>query len=597
MYYFDSRNEIFKKPFGAVKEDTEITFTVHANGETNPPSLCIRKDGEDAVIIPMSECYTDNNKCYTTRCTLSRSGLYFYRFVFGDSTGLYNDGHGKGSLQNGGDWFIQTVYSKDFSTPDFYKNGLVYQIFPDRFYESRKIESLSYPDRHYRKDKDGLPFYRWGPRESRPITKDYYGGDLNGIAEKLPYLKSLGVTVIYLNPIFESHSNHRYDTADYMKIDPDLGTEEDFAALCEKAHEHGIRIILDGVFSHTGDDSIYFNKEKRYGDGGAYNDPNSPYREWFDFDSRYKNGYRSWWDFPTMPEVDENNPSYTEFICGENGVIAKWLNLGADGFRLDVADELPDEFIEKIRQRVKACGKDKLLIGEVWEDAVTKFSMGCRRTYLLGKGLDSVMNYPFRNAVIRFIREGDGLRFCEDIFRIYEEYPKEAMDCAWNNLSTHDVPRAITRLTSDNPDGGDREWQAVQKLSKSEFLSGKQKLLCAYALCFALPGVPSLYYGDEIGMEGYKDPFNRAYFKWWDMHMSIAGEIRTMSLFRQYHNQFTGGGLYFAHASHNAVAIVRYNGGGEVMVCVNRGDEAVNFEYKGRKYTVAPMSYFFTDHI
>ena len=183
-----------------------------------------------------------------------------------------------------------------------------------------------------------------------------------------------------------------------------LGTNEDFEALCTAAKKYGIGIVLDGVFSHTGSDSRYFNREGRYGEGGAYRDPNSPYRCWYDFSPQYKGGYRSWWGFETLPEVNEETPSYVEFITGPGGVIDTWLRRGAAGFRLDVADELPDEFIEKVRAAVKRVSPEKFLLGEVWEDATTKFGFNKRRTYLLGKGLDSVMNYPFKNAVLDFVK-------------------------------------------------------------------------------------------------------------------------------------------------------------------------------------------------
>ena len=226
------------------------------------------------------------------------------------------------------------------------------------------------------------------------LNNDYFGGDLKGIEEKLPYLSELGVTCIYLNPIFEAHSNHRYNTADYTKIDPLLGTEKDFASLCEAAHKRNIKIILDGVFSHTGDDSVYFNKQHRYGDGGAYNSKGSPYFKWYKFE-HYPDKYASWWGFDTLPEVTEECEDYLEFITGENGIIAKWLKLGADGWRLDVADELPDVFLDKVRLAVKKAKPEALLLGEVWEDATNKFSYGQRRKFLLGEQFDSVMNYPF----------------------------------------------------------------------------------------------------------------------------------------------------------------------------------------------------------
>lgn len=593
MYHFNSRNDFFKKPFGAVKQNETVFFTVTSDIESTPPFLCIKKDGGYEHRIHMDRTVTaDGQYQFTAKYKFDDVGLYFYCFRFYNGRlGLFNAGKGYSYMTDGGPWFMQTVYSKDFSTPDKFKGGVLYQIFPDRFYESRPKEHRAFPDRVYRTDKDGLPFYRHGMGEKQRINTDYFGGDLQGIIRKLDHLKGLGVTCIYLNPIFEAHANHRYNTADYMKIDPDLGTMEDFTQLCDACHKRGISVILDGVFSHTGSDSIYFNMEGRYGKGGAYNDPKSPYRPWYDFNKKYSNGYRCWWDFPTLPDVNELNKDYLNYICGDNGVINFWLKSGADGFRLDVADELPDEFIEAVRKAVKKCGKNKLLIGEVWEDAVTKISYDKRRTYLLGKGLDSTMNYPFRTATLDFIKNGNGEKFCESIFSIYENYPKEALDNAWNSLSTHDTPRAITYLKGVNPEGSDRIWQATQKVDGDDYKEASKMVVCAYALLFGLPGIPCIYYGDEIGMQGYRDPFNRCYYKWWDQDEYILKNIRWLSKFRKSHSEYKEGGIYFIHTSWNTVAFVRYEHGKEVLTAVNRGNSSESFVYRDKEYVVAAMNY------
>ena len=593
MYYFNSRDEFFKKPFGAVKQGCPISFKVYGNGENTPPVLCIKKDGGEENYFPLSSFRDQNSDAYfEVNYTFRQVGLYFYKFILPNSDySIFNDGKGQSLFAKEGVWFTQTVYEKDFTTPNRFKNGVFYQIFPDRFYESRPKEKLAYPDRIYIRDKSATPFYKYGNGETQPITKDYYGGDLKGICDKIGYLKNLGVKYLYLNPIFESHENHRYNTADYMKIDPDLGTTEDFINLCKTAHENGILIVLDGVFSHTGSDSLYFNKEKRYGDGGAFNNPNSPYRSWYVFDDRYKNGYRSWWDFPALPEVNEHDPSYIDFICGEKGVIKHWLGLGADGFRLDVADELPDEFIEKIRQTVKSRGQDKLLIGEVWEDAVTKESYGKRRTYLLGKGLDGTMNYPFRAAILDFIKYGNGFKFCESIYSIYERYPKEAMDVAWNMISTHDTVRGSTEIAGDDVANHDRAWQAQHFIPNDKLQTASKLLMCAYALAFTLPGVPCVYYGDEICTQGYKDPFNRSFFDWSKTDCQTVGEIREMANFRNNHSQYAGGKIFFVFLNDNAAAFVRFDENGEVLTAVNRGIEPVEFNYKNRLYKIEKQSY------
>ena len=304
------------------------------------------------------------------------------------------------------------------------------------------------------------------------LNEDYFGGDLKGIQLKLPYLREMGVDYLYLNPIFEAHSNHRYNTADYLNVDPLLGTNEDFETLCAEAKKYGIGIVLDGVFSHTGSDSRYFNREGRYGEGGAYRDPHSPYRSWYDFDPKYTGGYRSWWGFETLPEVNEETPSYVDFITGEGGVIDTWLRRGAAGFRLDVADELPDSFIEKVRAAVKRVGPEKFLLGEVWEDATTKYGFGRRRTYLLGKGLDSVMNYPFKNSVLDFVKGKPAEQVSTEILTLCEHYPAPAMDTALNFLSTHDTERALTVIADEPANGRGREWQSGRSVTGEAYEEG-----------------------------------------------------------------------------------------------------------------------------
>lgn len=592
--YYNSRDTFYKNPFGAVGCGEKISFKIKGRAGLPAPYLCIQKEGGAEQHIPMTSQVSDREHYYCAEFAAPQPGLYFYCFKWGGGRhGIYNFGQGIGRESDGGNMFMQTVYHRDFKTPDRFKGGVCYQIFPDRFFHSEKLPFAGIPGRVYRKDRENPPFFKWQKGEKELINTDFYGGNLKGIREKLDYLENLGVGCIYLNPIFSAASNHRYDTADYMKIDRDLGSEEDFVSLCSACHARGIKVILDGVFSHTGSDSVYFNKYKNYGDGGAYNDVNSPYRRWFDFDGRYKHGYRCWWDFESLPEVNEGEESYIDFICGENGVIRHWLSLGADGFRLDVADELPDEFIEKIRQAVKSCGEDKLLIGEVWEDAVTKISFDKRRSYLLGKGLDSVMNYPFRTAVLDFIRNGGGDKFCQEIFSIYENYPKQALDNAWNSLSTHDTPRAITRLAADDPNLSDRYRQSVTFLSDRNRSKGEKMLMCAFALMFFLPGVPCIYYGDENAAEGYRDPFNRGYFDWENAGGDIYKNLKAMADFRKSHDCCKDGELYFAYISQDRAAFVRHKNGEEILAAVNRGNHRENFTYKGVEYTINPMDYFY----
>src|SRR5699024_3029309 len=412
---------------------------------------------------------------------------------------------------------------------------------------------------------------------------------------KLHYLEQMGRTYLYLNPIFEAHSNHRYNTANYRNVDPLLGTNQDFEDLCREAARFGIRIILDGVFSHTGSDSLYFNREGRYGTGGAWRDEHSPYRSWYDFAPWYKGGYRSWWGFETLPEVNEEDPSYVEFITGKGGVIDTWLSRGAAGFRLDVADELPDTFIEKIRAAVKAHGEDKLLIGEVWEDATTKYGYGQRRTYLLGRGLDSVMNYPFKNAVLDFVRGKPAEDAMDEILSICDHYPAPALHTALNFLSTHDPERAMTVIADEPANGRGRAWQSGRSVTGEAYEEGLILLKMAYAIIFTLPGVPCVYYGDEIAMQGYRNPFNRGFYLWDSHEERLRPVISQLAELRRTCDAFREGELRVLRAEGGILHYQRIGEEEVAEIIANRTDHLIVEQLASGKFTeVNPMGFTIT---
>ena len=591
--FYNSLDLTCKSPFGAVKAGQPVTFNLTVPEDLGyvDPHLVLTKDCEDPVHYRMEFTgQTPKVNHFALTVTPTTSGLYFYHFdLYTDFRRIYRTPGGEGVLSwtDGQDWQL-TVYEPDFKTPDWLKNGTMYQIFPDRFCEGKPNKAMPFADRIYRADKTGEPYF-WPTEQSEGyLNMDYYGGDFAGIQQKLPYLRDLGVTCIYLNPIFEAHANHRYNTADYLKADPLLGTNEEFSALCAAAAKEGIRIILDGVFSHTGSDSRYFNREGRYGPGGAYRDRSSPYRSWYDFDPKYKGGYRSWWGFETLPEVNEENPSYVEFITGEGGVIDTWLRRGAAGFRLDVADELPDDFIEKIRAAVKRVSPEKFLLGEVWEDATTKYGFGQRRTYLLGKGLDSVMNYPFKNAVLDFVKGKPAEQAMGEILSICEHYPAPALDTALNFLSTHDTERALTVIADEPANGRGREWQSGRCVTGEAYEEGMLRLRMAYAIIYTLPGVPCLYYGDEIAMQGYRDPFNRAFFDWNSTEQRLRGPIKTLAALRRSCDAFDGGQLEIVRAEGD---ILHYRRVGVVQtaeIILNRGSHLIAEEAFGKNTEVNP---------
>ena len=592
---YNSQNSLCKTPFGAVTQNTEITFRIFLPNKfyNISPRFIINKDGCESVEYIMDKCDIINDTvCYSFSYLTTEVGLYFYYFdLYTDYQKIYKGNSNEGYItHNSGDKYQLTVYDKNFETPQSFYGGVMYQIFPDRFYESKRKDTLYFEDRIYRENKKGEPYF-WANEIGGHLNFDYFGGDLQGINEKLPYLKELGINIIYLNPIFEAHSNHRYNTADYLTIDPVLGTQQDFINLCEKAKENDIKIILDGVFSHTGADSIYFNKNNRYDVVGAYNSPESIYRSWYDFSSNYKCGYRSWWGFESLPEVDETSSDFIDFICGDNGVINKWLSLGASGFRLDVADELPDDFIEKIRQAVKKCGDDKLLLGEVWEDATNKFSYGNRREYLLGKSLDSIMNYPFKDAIIDFMSTGNSNRALSKILSICENYPSPALNTAMNFLSTHDTVRIITQLAGYPISQNDRYWQSNRKLNEQQLVYGKKIVALSYAMLFFLPGIPSVYYGDEIAMQGYRDPFNRAYFDWDEKDTQIKDVIKYMGKIRLDNNVFKKGKLVILKTDESIICLRRIDNTGVADICINRSEYATQEVLLGNLITVAPLSF------
>ncbi len=583
-YPYDSRNSLYRSHLGAVPagETLRLRLLLHKDACVFDAFLRVVNDSDNSLretkMTPTNEWLGDYQ---FFECEVAmREGLYWYDFRYTSAHGQFFVVKIQNSLgvvsQTEGSRFQLTVYDENFTTPDWLKGGLIYQIFPDRFYNSGVKKSNVPTDRFISADWNKTPEYRQnnGPCS---LGNDYYGGDLKGIKQKLPYLKELGVSCIYLNPIFEAHSNHRYNTANYEKIDMLLGDENELSSLCKEAENQGIKIILDGVFSHTGDDSIYFNRTGRYGTGGAYRDYNSPYREWFKF-YNYPNGYGAWWGVETLPETNEDNDSFTDYITGENGILRKYLKLGVSGWRLDVADELPDNFLDKLRSAVKSENPDAYILGEVWEDASNKISYGARRKFLRGSQLDSVMNYPFANAIIDFIKHGGGKALSETVHTVLENYPKCSVDTLMNHLGTHDTARVLTMLGKSDTFIGDRAWQEHQKLSNFEYMQGIKRLKAAAVIQYTLPGVPSLYYGDEVGMQGYGDPFCRATYPWGNEDTQLLEFYKSLGTVRKSCKAFKDGDFYTVYVDSNVIAFTRKNEKSKAFIAVNRGYDTVSIE-------------------
>ena len=541
-------------------------------------TLVIHKDAEENQYRDLFWCGMNGESEEWWDINLSfETGLYFYHFTYETPFGkgnIFLHSAGCGEISPDGKEWQLTVYDKDYKTPQWIKGGIMYQIFPDRFNKGMgNIKNIP-EDRIIHENTTDIPI--WKPNEQGKIlNNDYYGGNLKGIEEKLPYIASLGVNVIYLNPIFEAHSNHRYNTADYSKIDALLGDEKDFKSLCKKANQFGIKIILDGVFSHTGSDSIYFNREGRYNSAGAFNSKESPYKDWFTFEENGK--YKSWWGIDTLPETNEDNESFIEYIAGKKGIAEKWLKCGAYGYRLDVADELPDKFLDKFCKSVKALNKDYLVIGEVWEDATNKFSHGGRRKYLLGKQLDSVMNYPFASAILTFMRYGVAENFMESVVTICENYPKTALDCLMNHIGTHDTARILTSLIYDSIEHKPRNIQVNCKLTTDEYVKAKALLKCATVLQYTLPGFPSIYYGDEAGVQGGGDPFNRSFFPWRAEDSDITDWYRKLGKVRKSLKCLKNGTFKPYSAMLSCVAYMREAESEKIMVIANRNYHEIDY--------------------
>lgn len=506
-------------------------------------------------------------------------GLFYHTFAFDTFYGkLYIDKDG-GFTKNF-DLVSKRqllIYSLDFQTPDVFKGKMIYQIFPDRFKKScRKF----LPTRGFVDNCENfIPQYPKVPGGEVANNK-FFGGTLYGIAEELDYIKGLGVDIIYLCPIFESASNHRYDTGDYFKIDGLLGGEQGFKYLVSEIKKRGMKLILDGVFNHTGADSIYFNKFSNYESVGAYESVDSEYYDWYTF-KEYPDDYRCWWGVKILPAVKSYEPSFREFICGENGVIRHYLKMGADGWRLDVADELSDEFLFDLRNAAKDEAPDSLILGEVWEDASNKVAYGKRRKYFLGKQLDSVMNYPLRQGIIDFVLTKDNTVLLKEAEIIYSHYPPECAAVLMNILGTHDTERIISILANVGIEEMTNDELSIYRLPENVKNAAARRIEFAWELLCGFPGCPCIYYGDEIGMEGGRDPFNRMPFEF-DMSENTLvecyrkiGEIRKGSLALRL------GNIEFKETfDKRQIIFSRVFEDEKIVVCANLSDSYMNAEFE-----------------
>ncbi len=598
---YDSRQEEYRAPAGALRcgETVRLSFRL-LSGEAAGAELLLYGDGLD-LRLPMER--EGDRFSVSFRAPEKPIALWFcFEIEYGegrcwlcaDDSGfigrIYN------SRANG---FRLTVYREDFETPAWFRRSVMYQIFPDRFAFSQ--DGTAERGIEYHRQLGQTPELHRSlaePVRSKPrpfeaaySPDDFYGGTLKGIAEKLPYLKKLGVSCLYLNPIVEARSNHRYDASDYRKVDPILGTNRDLTALCRKAERLGIRVILDGVFSHTGADSRYFNRYGNYPGKGACQGTRSKYYPWYQFD-RFPDKYKCWWGFQDLPEVDERNRQWQDFVVtGPDSVVKYWLRQGAAGWRLDVADELPDDVLALIRQAAREEKPDALILGEVWEDPVIKTGMEGRRNYALGWSLDSVMNYPIRDGLLDFIhgrRDAYGLR--DLLISQQMNYPQPLYYSLMNLFGSHDTDRLRTALaTPVYLRGKSREEQLAVKISREDLDKALEREKLAAALQFSLPGVPSIYYGDEQGMTGVGDPFCRGPFREDPEAASLHDRYAELAALRNAVPALSTGEAVFMAASSEVLLILRYIRGGKdvfglpaedgaTLTVLNRSEQALPFE-------------------
>lgn len=570
--YYNPLDPACKSVLGGVRQNE--SFTIRIFGKSDEPCIFVlQRDGCEAQSLHMQNI----SGGWELQLSFAEPGLYFYWFRLGGRRAALGEDR-NAEFSDSASAYQILVYRECFATPAWFKGGIMYQIFPDRFFKSGEI--LVEKGKWLHRDWHETPEFR--PNEKGKIlNNDFFGGNFRGILKKLDYLQSLHVTVIYLNPIFRAFSNHRYDTGDYMQLDPMLGSEEDFAALVSECGKRGIRLILDGVFNHTGDDSRYFNKYGTYDEIGAYQSKDSKYYSWYNF-RHFPDKYDSWWGIDVLPAVNENCPSYIDFITGENGVLRRWMKYPLGGFRLDVADELPDEFVAKIRSAVKSANGDAVVIGEVWEDASNKIAYSTRRKYFQGEELDSVMNYPLKDAIINFVVSGNTSLLRRTVGMLLDHYPKCVLDSLMNILGTHDTVRVLTAL------GGvcayNKEEMAVLKLSAEQRAVATERLKIAAILLYTFFGVPCIYYGDEIGMEGYSDPFCRNPFAWDLIDEDILSHYRWLGELRSRYTVFRDGDYRELYHDDNCIVFERRKGKEAVITVANLGNNKYTLRFNGVLY-------------
>lgn len=583
----NSQDEIYRFPVGAAEAKSTVRMRLKLRAYDGYTGVQIhtwnRIDGENVVDMRIDDTIS-NDTYYVAEIKMPAKGclMWYYFIIYAQGRRLcYGNNSDKlggfGMVTEGDEPFAYqiTVYNEGAKTPDWFKHSVMYQIFPDRFHRVG-LNMAEKPGAVYHACWDDPPFYYKDPDTKEIISYDFYGGNLQGIKEKLAYLKKMGISVLYLNPVFEAASNHRYDTGNYKKIDPVLGNEQDLRDLCDAARRVGIRVMLDGVFSHTGSDSIYFNRYGHYDSVGAYQSKESPYYSWYQFVD-HPNSYESWWGFDTLPNVWEESPSYMDFIINdEDSVLHHWLKCGISGWRLDVLDELPEKFSQAFYAELKRTDPDAVMLGEVWEDASNKNAYGVQREYLCGQETDSVMNYVFREIVLDFLLgRADAWTVERRVRSMMENYPAQNMYAMMNLLGSHDRERILTILgESPSCEGMPAVRQAKYKMDKERLEMGiaREKMAVIWQMTF--PGVPSVYYGDEIGMEGYRDPYSRRPYDWKNGNRDLQDWYEKLISIRNEYTALQTGKLDHIYASGDVYVYGRSIEGGKDVFGAKASNDA-----------------------
>ena len=575
----------------SVNDDIRYRIVVPTNMGTQGVVMRINRDGEDYWDIPFTlASYETGREEYTLELNLRHlcgpvPALFFYEFLFlrGTRT-LFTHSVNNFDFElsyHSESKFSLLVYEDYFQPKEWFGKGIMYHVFVDRF---AKGDIAPYERDDYIINDDwynGIPQYAKNQGDKLKNNM-FFGGNLKGVEDKLDYLESLGTKVIYLSPIFKAYSNHKYDTGDYMTIDEIFGGEEALVSLLNKAKERGISIILDGVFNHTGDDSLYFNKYGKYNSVGACNCENSPYKDWFNFKC-YPCDYDSWWGIEILPKLNQNNEECRNYFVGEGGVIEKYTKMGIGGWRLDVADELPDEFLYQLRERVhKNSDGQGIVIGEVWENAAVKSAYGHRRNYFHGRQLDSVMNYPLRNGIIDFVTYGSAEMLYNVLVELYSSYPRCVSDSLMNILGTHDTERILTVLGDNYRPDAPNDHLAVMRMGTQERDIAIERLKMAAILQYTVYGIPSVFYGDEAGLEGYHDPFCRKPYPWGRENTELLEHYKKLGELRNIEKAFDRGSFRVIEHNKETIAYERVKDDSRVVVIANGSENIYRARFEGK---------------